>query len=92
MPTQAVQPDTSSSYLGSANNGSENGITQGPWEPGRAVSSSSSAPPLSLGISMHTVQDGTVSSQKAVLEGLLVVALLESLLLGNNLVYVFSGK
>jgi hypothetical protein len=39
-----------------------------------------------------TVQDGAICGQKSILQGLLYISLLESVLFGNDLMYIFSGE
>lgn len=69
MPTDAVQPETSSSYLGSV---------------------TCQLPVGAVCNEPHTAQNGAVSSEEAVLEGLFYVALLEGLLFCYDFVQVLA--
>ena len=71
IPTDAVQPDTSSSYFGSE-------ICQQQIPTGSRV------------YRVHTTQDRAVDREEAVLQRLFEVLALEGLLLGHDLVEVFS--
>lgn len=92
MPTDAVQPETSSSYLGSfqpklsARTHIENERTiqakKNPSHPALPCDKMKPSP---------TGKNGAVDGQKAVLERLLEVLVLECLLLRNDLVQVLAG-
>lgn len=80
IPTEAVQPDTSSSYLGSVGPLSQHRLDS----TGKIITQLFHTP-------SRTREDGAVDGQKAVLERLLEVLVLERLLLRNDLVQVLAG-